>query len=204
MNHALIERIKNSTGTISCQAIGDEKKTKIFRFSHIVTSPKASGTLPNIAEIQNFYTLVGSLTLYHCAESDEAAFYIAHPDEWDSLAEAFAPWAEILELDLEEEELPNWFGSYLVIGEMPKTANYLLLVTDTQEKGAIYKFDHDGAEFTKLGSNLQNFITYALNPKAGLDAISHMRFIKDLMGQQWWATELHHSNYETTKELPVP
>lgn len=196
MNNELIQQLKNSTGVFLCQAINDEQKTKTEPFSHVVTPPKPSKNLPDIAEIRAFYDVVGSLRLYHCEIGNEAGFYIAKPDEWAELTEGFAEWVEIIELDFDEdeleEEMPSWFGSQQVIGEIPNTGNYLLLVTDGDEKGSIYEFDHDGAEFYKRGVNIEDFIRQILNPTPGLlsSMASHMRFTDDPNGQQWWATAL--------------
>lgn len=196
MNNELIQQLKNSTGVFLCQAIGAEKKTKTEPFSHIVTPPKPSADLPDIAEIRAFYDAVGSLRLYHCEVGNEAGFYIANPDKWAELTEGFAEWVEIIELDFDEdeleEEMPSWFGSQQVIGEIPNTGNYLLLVTVGNEKGSIYEFDHDGAEFYKRGVDIEDFIKKMLNPNSALlrSMASHMRFTADFVGQQWWATAL--------------
>ena len=194
MIEKIIESIRNHEGEFLCEAIGNEDNTKVVKFCHIIVPPKLNSEIPKVGDINDFYLLAGSLTLYACPESNEAAFYIAHPEEWDSLEENFADWVNMLDED--EDALPCWFESHKVIGEIPASGNYILVVTGGEESGAIYEFEHDGFEFIKIGSSLENFLLNTLDPdpNAFSQIASHMRFISGASDQQWWARELRHNS----------
>ena len=196
MIEVLAEKIRTHSGEFLCEAIGNEAATKLVKFSHTLDAPIGNAKVPEAGDIGDFYSLIGSLTLYFCPDSDEAAFYIGHPSEWETLEEGFADWVDMLDEDEQEEALPSWFGTHKVIGEVPSSGNYILAVTDGDESGAIYEFEHDGFEFIKLGNSISEFILKAIDPDpTSLSQIaSHMRFISGSRDQQWWAKELHHDS----------
>ena len=190
----LAEKLKKYSGAFLCEAIDFEDNTKIVEFSHVLEPPIGGSEFPEVGDVSEFYSLIGSLTLYACPESDEAAFYIEHPSQWKSFEEGFADWVDTLGEDEQEEALPSWFGAHKVIGEIPASGNYLLLVTGKDEAGAVYEFEHDGFEFIKLGRSIEEFVLKAIDPDP--DALSqiasHMRFVSSASDQQWWIKELHH------------
>ena len=188
--------IKQHKGEFFCEAIGMVSKTKMVTFSHSVEPTEKLSSVPNVGDLRDFYSIFGSLTLFFCPESNEAAFYIAKPSEWSAIDEDFTGWVDYLDEDEEKELLPSWFGSHLVIGEIPASGNYLLSVTSGKELGAIYEFEHDGFEFIRLGSSLEEFIQKAIDPdiSAFSAMASHMRFTAANEDQQWWARELRHAS----------
>jgi len=192
----LLERIRNHEGEFLCEAIGAEENTKLVKFSHSVDPPSPSVQVPDVGDLNEFYSAIGSLTLYSVPTNYEAAYYIAPPSEWENLESDFSDWTDMVDEDEEEEVFPTWFGSHNVIGEIPGTGNYILVVTDGAEQGAIYSFDHDGFEFKKLGSSIEEFVLNALDPDSNqfLDLVTHMRFISNDNDQQWWARELRHNS----------
>jgi len=196
LNAEIIEKIKEHCGEFLCEAIGSKEHKKTVSFSHVIEPPITNVNVPGAGDLKDFYSLVGSLTLFFCKESDEAAFYIADPDQWEDMEEGFSDWVDMLDEDEEEEALPEWFGSHKVIGEIPASGNYILVVTEGEESGSIYEFEHDGFEFIKIGDSLAGFIDKALDPDESTftQIASHMRFIAGSTNQQWWARELHHNN----------
>ena len=192
----LIEKINNHSGEFLCEAIGAEENKKIVNFSHTIEPPEKANDIPHVGDIAEFYSLIGSLTLYYCPESDEAAYYLGHPTEWESFEEEFSDWLDMLDEDEEEEVLPPWFRSHKVIGEIPASGNFILLVTGGDESGVIYSFDHDGFEFKKLGSTIEEFILLALDPTPDYfsEIVTYMRFTLESDEHQWWARELRHNS----------
>lgn len=192
-----IQLLRKHGGEFLCRSIGSDESTKIEKFEHRLTSPMKINSISCVPEISEFYKSVGSALLYFCPESEDAAFYLANPEEWEELDIGFNDWVEMLDDDEKEDALPSWFGSHKVIGEIPASGNYLLVVEADSEKGSIYMFDHDGFEFYKLGSGLAEFILTAIDPDSRflLNMASHMRFVTDgNYHQQWWINELRHSS----------
>jgi len=197
----LIEIIRNHKGEFHCEAIGAEDNKKIVKFSHTIEAPAKDFEKPNIGDLNEFYSLVGSLTLYSCPEFFEAGYFLAPPSEWGALEEDLSDWTDMVDEDEEDEAFPSWFGSHKVIGEIPGTGNYILVVEAGSEVGAIYTFDHDGFEFRKVGSSLEEFVLKTMDPSpdAFVDLVSHMRFTSDDSEYQWWARELHHNTGKVIK-----
>ncbi|WMS88753.1 hypothetical protein [Pleionea litopenaei] len=197
----LLKQLKEHNGEFVCEEIGAEENLKRVEFRHIFEPPKNNIEIIDITGLNEFYALTGSLTLYYCEESREAAFYIAHPEQWEALADGFSDWVDMLDEDEEEDALPSWFGTHKVIGEIPASGNYILVPTEGVEEGAIYEFEHDGFEFIKIGSSIFDFIYKALDPDETLlmEMASHLRFVSDSSTQQWWITELRHHHGKVVK-----
>lgn len=194
-----IENLSKSNGEFLCEAIGNEMKTKNVSYSHIIEPASTMAEIPPVGDAHQFYSIANTLTLFNCPESDEAAFYIGSPDEWNAFEEEFLEWVDMLDEDEQEEALPSWYGSHKVIGEIPASGNYILLVTDGEKAGSIYEFEHDGWEFIKLGGNLNDFILNAIEPSPEMlsTIASHMRFVACRDEQQWWIKELRFKSGET-------
>jgi hypothetical protein len=192
-----IELLRADGGAFLCESIGASSDTKIEKFLHKFTKPTKMTVTSEVAEIIEFYHTSGSALLYFCPESDEAAYYIARIEEWGRLEEGLSDWIDMLD-DIEQAEaLPDWFGNHTVIGEVPASGNYLLVVEKGIEAGSIYLFDHDGFELYKLGDSLSDFIKQTLepNPQFLASMASHMRFVTDDdYSQQWWIKELRSNS----------
>ncbi|MFT7150885.1 MAG: hypothetical protein ACI82Q_002760 [Nonlabens sp.] len=200
MINTLKERVQQHEGEFLCEAIGSEADTKVVKFTHLIEEPVDNVKVPQVGDIPDFYAAFGSLALFFCPESDEAAFYIARPDEWPALEEDFSGWVDLTDED-DQELLPAWFGDHFVVGEIPSSGNYLLIVTSGNETGSVYEFEHDGFEFIKLAASLDEFILKSLSPDvADFSAMaSHLRFISNDYDQQWWAIELRTNDGKVLK-----
>ncbi len=192
----LVEKIQEHEGVFLCEAIGSEESTKLVKFTHSIEPPRPGVQIPKVGDLNEFYSSIGSLTLYSCPDSFESAYYIAHPSEWEELESDLSDWTYLLDEDEEEEALPSWFGSHKVIGEIPSSGNYLLVVTSEIDPGAIYSFDHDGFEFKRVGSSLEEFVQNTIDPDPGTfcDLVTYMRFTSEDSDYQWWARELRHAS----------
>lgn len=187
----LLEKVKHHSGEFLCEGIGNRDSTKTVPFIHQIEPPQVGLDVPNVGDLQDFYKSFGSLIMYVDEASFDAALMVAAPSEWPRLESEFSDWTDMVD-DEEEDVFPGWFGSHRVIGEIPGTGNYVLAVTDGDEAGSIYVFDHDGFEFSKLGQNLESAILAMLQPDESIfiEMASHMRFISGDSMQQWWAKEL--------------
>jgi hypothetical protein len=93
----LEEAVSNHSGVFQCTGRGGEKSiSKIINFEHKYESPRSFSDVPDIGMLKEFYSTFSSLTLYHHKESEDAAFYIASPEEWDTLQEDFSGWKVLM------------------------------------------------------------------------------------------------------------
>ena len=181
------------SGTFHCVQIRNKSATKEVKFIHIHDDPSETQWNLPIPTLQDFYETFDNLVLYQDTMSEDAAFYIASPDKWNSLENDFRPWLDCVGVDEEEELLPNWINDCIVIGEIPKSGNYLLMPRTGEKSGFVFKFEHDGFEFVELAPNLEAFVLKALKPNESFltEMASHMRFVENEdYSTQWWIAEM--------------
>lgn len=193
MLESLQTAVGTHTGTFRCSQIHQKHNLKVVPFRHIGTPPNATHSMPNVPGLQPFYQTYEHLTLYVDEATGEAAYHIASPSQWAALDNDFRPWLDDLDEDERADYLPPWIDDCIVVGEIPRTGNYLLVPASGSDAGKVYEFEHDGFEFIELGTSLSDFVLRALDPDARqLTAMaSHLRFIADGDDAQWWIEELH-------------
>jgi hypothetical protein len=180
-------------GTLLCSRIHDPSQTKAVEFKHETTPAGDLGDIPDIGRLRQFYEVFGSITFYLDDKSGDAARYIAQPSQWASLRDHFAGWLDGIDDEEDDEYTPTWAKTCLVIGEEPRSGNYILMPTEGEEAGAVYHFEHDGFEFDRQADDLLEYAASLLDlDDAGVTQIAgHMRFIEgDDHGVQWWIEEL--------------
>jgi len=179
-------------GEFLCERIHDEKETKIVRFTHSVAPPGGQADLPAVGRLGDFYETFGSILFYHDDKSGDAGKHIAHPSRWADLHGAFSAWIEDLTQEERDECVPAWVGTCLVIGETPRSGNYILVPIEGPEEGHVFEFDHDGFEFKDEAEDVVEYVKKLLKPDSSTlsEIASHMRFIEGDPMVQWWIREL--------------
>lgn len=194
--HGLKKIINGHMGHFHCRQIHDEASRKEVVFRHTYEPPQASNDIPDVGKLRDFYDTFSELTLYYDEISGDSAIFIACPDQWASLRILFTDWLEGLDEEEEEGLLPEWLGDYIVIGEVPASGNYFLMPTKGVKAGYIFEFEHDGFEFIEMATDIESFITKALNldGEGLMNIASHMRFIEsEDYSKQWWIVEMRDS-----------
>lgn len=177
-------------GEFLCEQRGGKEGTKRVPFRHMTTAPGSQG-IPAVGRLQDFYDTFGSVLFYYDEDSEDAARYLAPPDEWDLLRENFLEWIDILDEEDREEALPEGLDGYLVIGETPRSGNYILVVRRGRSAGQVIEFDHDGFEVTPMADDVVDYVERLLVPDTArlTDFASHMCFTEG-DSRQWWITEM--------------
>lgn len=184
--------VQSHIGQFTCSEIHCAENTKTVRFRHDGSPPDPGVDVPNVHGLRDFYDTFAQLTLYLEEESGDAAFLIASPSQWSELDSNFRPWLEGVGEDEADDYLPVWIKDCLVVGEVPRSGNYLLVPTAGADAGKVFEFEHDGFEFIELGQSLPDFVARTLDlDTSRLTAIaSHVRFIAPGENRQWWIDEL--------------
>lgn len=199
----LRESVNAHSGEFLCQQMTQRDLTKTFPFSHQYESPQVYSHVPDIGKLKEFYETFGSLCLYYHQPSECSALYIGSPDEWEELADSFVGWVENLDEDEREELLPDWIDGCLVIGEIPRSGNYVLVPTQGEKAGYIFEFEHDGFEFIEEAKNIEDYIQAMLNPDGVrlVNIAGHMRFVEGDPMEQWWILDMkdNKGNFVTTR-----
>ncbi len=197
----LKQTVAEHSGVFHCVGRGDESRSKQVIFEHSFDPPETDTAIPDTGLLKEFYSTFGNLTLYHHEASGDAAFYLANPDQWESLREHFFEWLGYLDEEEFNELIPSWVNDCIAIGEIPSSGNYLLMPTEGDLSGRVFEFEHDGFEFIELGSNLGEFVLNMLNPdsKILIGIASHMTFIEGDFLDQWWISEMRDNKGNVVK-----
>ena len=179
-------------GEFRCVQIRDEGNKKLVPFRHVVTPAVAATELPDVGKLREFYATFGSILFYCDEQSGDAARYLAPLSEWPELHDSFMDWMEPVMDEPDEELLPRWVNTCLVIGETPRSGNYILMPTQGPAAGQVWEFDHDGYEFNCAGNDLVDYVERIMAPTGSrlTDFASSMRFITGDPMVQWWIEEL--------------
>ena len=205
MLEAIRSAVNAHAGQFFCEEIHQEQNTKVVSFRHIGCPPDATLAIPDVPGLKDFYGTFENLTLYVDEQSGDAAFFVASPLLWPELDSDFRPWLDGLDDEEVAECLPPWINDCIVIGEIPRSGNYLLVPCSGAEAGKVFEFEHDGFEFVELGSSLPDFVmgTLDLDARRLTAMASHLRFITS-DARQWWIKELRddRGNIIRTKVCP--
>lgn len=201
MDEQLRTAVLAHSGHFECVEIHAEENTKSVPFRHITLAPDSEVSLPNVRGLAAFYSTFNTLRMYFDEESGESAFYIGSPSQWDEFRDQFESWIEGMDDDEMEECVPSWAKDCLVVGEVPRSGNYLLVATSGPEAGSVFEFEHDGFEFIELADSLPNFVHKMLAPKSRdlTEIASHMRFIVGDCSRQWWIKEMRDNKGRRVK-----
>lgn len=185
----LADALKTHAGTFECEAIGDPTRTKQVAFRHLVTAPASNDQgLPGFGDLAAFFAVFGSVDLYHVDASGESAKRIASPAEWPALAGQFGDWLQHLEGPGRNDSLPDWVDDCLVVGEEPRSGNYLVVPCTGNAAGRVFAFAHDEFSFTEAASCLRDFVAKQidLNDAVLTDIATTLRLPDADGADQWW------------------
>lgn len=180
-------------GDFHCSRLNATGETKIVHVRHRVEAPSPVQGLPAIGRLGDFFDTFGSVVFYEAERTGDAAVRIAAPSEWHTLGDDLRDSFDLLSDDERQECLPSWVETCLVIGEMPRTGNYVLMATEGDEAGHVFEFDHDGFEFSRQASDLVDYThrLLAIDAQRLATFASHLRFVEgDDWMIQWWIEEL--------------
>lgn len=199
--HDLLKAVETHHGSFFCTRINQPDETRTIPFRHQYTLPAARPNKLPLKQLEDFYDTFASLRLYHDAVSQDAAYYLASPAEWDGLASQFRLWLESLD-ETEQDLKPAWTDNCLVLGEIPQSGNYLLMPLSGERCGFVFEFEHDGFEFIERASDLEQFVFQLLAPNPALLAgmASHMRFVdQNHAAAQWWIVEMRDNQGQVVR-----
>jgi hypothetical protein len=177
--------VQSHAGVFLCSEIHRHENTKTVAFRHLDVPPNPNVEVPDVPGLRDFYDTFAELTLYVDERSGDAAFFIGSPSQWLELDSDFRPWLDGVEEEEADDYLPDWIETCIVVGEVPRSGNYLLIPTAGPEAGKVF-------EFVELGKDLAGFVAQELDlDTQRLTAIaSHLRFIAPGESRQWWIDKL--------------
>ena len=196
----LNELIKRKKQRFICSPAGVQAQE---RSTHEVTPPLTSDQLEELEtqigyhdQLLSLLSTYGSVRLFCDTLSDESAFYLAHPNEWNDLSQDFNIWLDNLDESERKDLLPEWLEDALVIGEVPSSGNYYLFPLSGNERGKVFEFEHDGFEFIEEGKDLYSFIDKISTVNEALinNILSHTRYSDGKTDIQWLAQKYEYDS----------
>ena len=198
MSEKLRDLLARKNQRFICSAAGSFASEDSCNFTalitHEVTDPLTVGQLKELedsigyhSQLFTLFSNYGSVRLYCDTLSDNSAFYLANPSEWNDLFSEFNLWIEELDDKEKKELLPKWIDSAIVIGEIPNSGNYYLFPIRGIEEGKIFEFEHDGFEFIEVAKDLEAFIESICTVTDSLlsNIRSHTRYSDGKTDIQW-------------------
>ena len=159
-----------------CYKSGD--KSKALTFSARVTNrigklaeSKALSKLDQLVktkgtEIRKFYELHDGAVLYQDPLSDAAGIEFFVIRSWAKQTREVRKSLDAMGFPL--EEMPEWFSSGIVFGEIPNSANGFLLATNQTDEGKIFYIDHDDFRDQPLANTFNEFLGLVVSDPAEL------------------------------------
>ena len=147
----LREILSHASPSFRCYYAGD--RTEQLRFTahmqHILGKPATATALAQLDSqlgdagivIRELYAIHDGMTLYCDTKSDAAGFELFPIADWQTQT---ADMRESMEaMGMEVDEMPGWFSSGVVVGQIPHSANYFVIGTTDDDSGKIFYMDHD-------------------------------------------------------------
>jgi hypothetical protein len=196
---------KNQRFTCRAAGRGQPNSSHTAHIRHEVGPPLDSSSLADLAkqvgdmpELLEFYRRYGTARLY-CDTvpgrfGNASAYYIAPPETWAELRDAFSGWIDDLAEEEKEELLPEWIDSFVVVGEVPNSGNYFLVPLEGPERGKVFEFEHDGFEFIESGRNFADFLNRKSTVTDDLlgEILTHTRYSDGKSDTQWLCESYQH------------
>ena len=201
---ALNQLVTSKNQRFLCIPAGDSADTEFLaHITHEVTEALSNEDIEQLKQeigvqeqLFKLLSTYGSVRLYCDTLSDDSAFYIAHPSEWQSLESDFRLWINDLDDQDKEELLPEWLDGAIVFGEIPSSGNYFIYLIKGEHQGKVFEFEHDGFEFLEAGKNIIDFLEYICSPTEKLiqNIQSHTRYSDGKTDTQWLAQSYKYDN----------
>lgn len=93
---------------------------------------------PSLVE---FFKLHDGVRLYCDTNSDAAGIEFFPVEQWP--AEKLELHSSAMAMGFDEADMPEWYNSGAVFGEIPHSGNYLLIDSGGDTAGQVFYFDHD-------------------------------------------------------------
>ena len=73
----------------------------------------------------------------------------------------------MIALGFEESDMPDWFHRGVVFGEIPHSANYLVLQPDGNQAGKVFYADHDDFKTEAMAPSFEDLLTMIVDDPPG-------------------------------------
>lgn len=194
----LLNRVDDYYLLSSDTSPGEKRKIYVEHLADESLSDKSKvlvqDRMSRFPELKNFYEAYGSIEIFAIDDTFGSGIFIESPDQWEVMSNEVESWLEPDGVSVEDNIVPEWFPSSIVIGYIGAAAIYFLLVTEGENVGCIYTFDHDGLTFEKAAASFEELISILAGNDEKL--IRYLRLvISSYYGSGWTAEKLCTSEF---------
>ncbi len=191
----LREMLSHTSPSFRCYYAGDRTEQLGFTASvrHILGKPATVQALVQLDSqlgdagvvIRDLYAMHDGMTLYCDTKSDAAGFELFQIADWPMQTAEMRESMEAMGMDM--DEMPGWFSSGVVVGQIPHSANYFVIGTTDDESGKIFYMDHDDFIEGPIAENAESLIAVLLGDPAQFlyDRGCYTRYSDGKTDRQW-------------------
>lgn len=158
-----------------CYAAGDrsEKPTVLARVTHGIGKPATAKAIAVVtkrcgtaaAALKRFVALHDGLLLYRDAKSDAAGVEFFKASEWHSRTREMRE--SMTAMGFDDDDMPEWFHRGVVFGQIPHSANYLLVQPAGAKAGRVFYCDHDDVDPKPIAASFEKLLKMIVDDPPG-------------------------------------
>ncbi len=158
-----------------CYACGDrsEKLKLLAPVKNVVGKPGSAKAIAAVAKtcgiaspaMKRFVELHDGVLLYRDSKSDAAGVEFFKAAEWHLRTQEMRD--SLAAMGFEEVDMPEWFHSGVVFGEIPHSANYFVIQPAGDEAGRVFYCDHDDFKTEAVAESFEKFLSTIVNDPPG-------------------------------------
>lgn len=158
-----------------CYACGDhsERPTFLARVKNHVGKPGSAKAVAAVTTacgavspiLKRFVELHDGVLLYRDSKSDAAGVEFFKATEWRSRTEEMRE--SMTAMGFEQSQMPDWFQRGVVFGEIPHSANYLVIQPHGDDAGTVFYCDHDDFKTEPYAASVEELLGMILNDPPG-------------------------------------
>lgn len=198
----LREMLSHTSPGFRCYSAEDRKERLGYTapLRHILGKPATPEALAHLDSqlgdasvmIRQLYAMYDGLTLYCDTKSDAAGFELFQIADWPMRTAEMQEAVEAMGLD--PDEMPGWYSSGVVVGQIPHSGNYFVVGRTDDESGKLFYMDHDDFIEEPIAENAESLIAALLADPAQFlyDRGCYTRYSDGTTNQQWIPKEYVH------------
>lgn len=158
-----------------CYACGDRSETLklLARVKNVVGKPGSTKAIAAVNKacgatspaMRRFVELHDGVLLYRDGKSDAAGVEFFKATDWQSRTEEMRE--SMTSMGFEENDMPEWFHSGVVFGEIPHSANYFVFQPRGDEAGRVFYCDHDDFSTEPMAQSFEEFLMMIVDDAPG-------------------------------------
>jgi|SRR5262245_21962085 len=149
-----------------CYACGDRSEIPklLARVMNVIGKPGSAKAIAAVSKacgatspvLTRFVELHDGVLLYRDGKSDAAGVEFFEATAWQSRTQEMHE--SMTEMGFEEDDMPEWFHRGVVIGEIPHSANSLVIQSTGDQAGQVFYCDHDDFRTEPIAQSFEDLL----------------------------------------------